>query len=94
MNLRAVAAETTWNSWSWYWLGWLLILTAAFLGPELYALASRHPENTLSAQVWRLEQVKAGEHIWQWSAGHFLIGGIIAVFLVWLLFHFVLGIWH
>jgi hypothetical protein len=41
-----------WNSWSLYWLLWLLI---GFLIPELYAIISGHVENTLSFQVWHLE---------------------------------------
>ena len=81
------------NGWSWYWLGWFLTAVAAFLGPELYALASNHPENTLSAQVWRLEQIAPGQHVWQWTALHVLIGGLLGVLLVWLLGHLLLGIW-
>lgn len=81
------------NGWSSYWAAWFGVAFAAFLIPEVWALFTRHPENTLSAQIWRLEQLKAGQHVWQWTAAHWLIGGILAVVLIWLLFHFVAGIW-
>jgi hypothetical protein len=84
-----------WNAWSWYWLAWfVLTFPVTFLGPELYALWSGHSENTLSAQIWRLEGFIPGQSIWAWSFAHVLIGGIIGTLLVWLLGHFVLGIWH
>lgn len=78
------------NAWSWYWLGWLLSSFTFFIIPESFALASRKPENTLSAQIWRLEGAVTGQPIWQWTAVHFLLGGIIFVFLMWLMLHFVL----
>ncbi|MGH3438118.1 MAG: hypothetical protein ACRDRN_16825, partial [Sciscionella sp.] len=62
--------------------------------PELYALATHHGENTLSAQIWRLEQYKSGQVITQWTALHFLIGGVIVVLLLWLIGHFTFGIWR
>jgi hypothetical protein len=82
------------NGWSTYWIWWFTIAMVAFLGPELYALASHHPENTLSQNVWRLEQIAPGQHVWQWTALHVLIGGSLALLLVWLLGHLVLGIWR
>lgn len=82
------------NSWSTYWLWWAAITFLAFIVPETVALITRHPENTLSAQVWKLEDLHPGEQLWQWTAAHVLIGGVIAVLLLWLLLHFVLGIWR
>jgi hypothetical protein len=82
------------NGWSWYWLAWFSVLVTAFLGPELYALATGHSENTLSANVWRLEQSLPGENLWQWTALHVLIGGCLAVLLIWLLGHLVFGLWR
>lgn len=82
------------NGWSWYWLAWFEVSILAFLGPELYALFTRHNENTLSANIWRLEQVQTGQSLWQWTALHFLVGGSLALLLVWLIFHLVFGIWR
>lgn len=84
-----------WNAWSWYWLTWfVLCFPATFFIPEMYALLTGHAENTLSAQIWRLEGFVPGQPFTSWSAVHFLIGGVIAVLLIWLLGHFVLGIWR
>jgi hypothetical protein len=82
------------NGWSVYWLCWFCGAFFAFLIPEVYALAAGHDENTLSAQIWHLESLTPGQHIWQWSAAHWLIGGMLAVTLVWLIGHFLFGIWH
>lgn len=96
MGTRAIAAATQWNGASWYWLIWFIVaFPLAFLVPELIALASGHPENTLSAQIWRLEGFLPGHAgvVWHWTALHFLIGGVLAILLVWLIGHFTLGIW-
>lgn len=82
------------NAWSAYWLYWFLALLVSFLGPELYALVTGHGENTLSAQVWKLEGLAPGQHVWQWTALHVLIGGGLGLLFVWLIFHFVFGIWR
>lgn len=42
----------TWNGWSIYWACWIAF---GFGIPEGVALATGHPENTLSYQVWHLE---------------------------------------
>jgi hypothetical protein len=83
------------NFWSIYWLCWFIaFLPVSFLVPELYVLAIGQPENTLSANVWRLEQWLPGQNLWQWTALHVLIGGCLAVLLVWLLGHLVFGLWR
>ncbi len=64
-----------WNAWSLYWLGWIVL---GFLPPELYALFTGHPENTLSDQVWHAEGVGATFARW-----------FVASFLGWLFFHMV-----
>lgn len=96
MGTRALAASTGWDGWSWYWLIWFVItFPVAFLVPEIYNIASGRPQDTLSAQIWRLEQFlprQAGP-IWSWTAMHFLIGGVLAVLLIWLIGHFVAGVW-
>lgn len=82
------------NGWSWYWLIWFMASFALFIVPESIALATHHVENTLSAQVWRLEGLQNGQPIWQWTALHVLVGGALAVVLLWLVGHFVLGFWR
>lgn len=64
-----------WNGWSIYWLCWI---GPMFLGPELFALFTHHPENTLSYQVWHVEGT--GETFARWFVG---------ATLLWLLIHMV-----
>lgn len=82
------------NGWSIYWTCWFGAFITAFLIPELWALFTGHPDNTLSANVWRLEQIAPGQHVWQWTALHVLIAGLLVVVLGWLLFHLAFGIWR
>jgi hypothetical protein len=83
------------NKWSWYWLIWFIVMfPISFLIPELIALSKGQPENTLSANVWRLEQAAPGQTIFNWTAIHVLLGGFLFVLLVWLAFHLVFRIWH
>lgn len=78
-----------------YWLVWFLVtFPAGFLIPETIALATGHPENTLSAAIWRLEDLTPGQPIGHWSAFHLLFVGVLAVLFVWLLGHFALGWWR
>jgi hypothetical protein len=81
------------NPWSLYWTCWFLVSVAAFLGPELYCLITNNG-HTLSATVWRLEDLAPGQPLWQWTALHVLISGLLAVVLIWLLLHLTTGIWH
>lgn len=64
-----------WNGWSLYWLAWIAL---GFLVPELYALITGHPGNTLSYQVWHLEGKGA-------TFARYFVGA----FLLWLLIHMV-----
>jgi hypothetical protein len=82
------------NGWSIYWVVWAGAVFVSFAAPEFWALATGHSENTLSQNLWRLEQFLPGQHVWQWSALHFLIGGALLVLLVWLIGHLVFGIWR
>lgn len=70
-----------------YWLAWLIL---GFGVPECYALASGHPQWTLSDTVWRIFQVHANPQPWHWTVAHFLL----AAFMVWLTGHFVFRIWR
>ena len=56
----------TWGNW--YWPIWLVIVTATFLGPEIYSLITDHGPNTLSAWVWKTLQIGRNETPLQWSA--------------------------
>lgn len=75
-----------------YWLAWAVVTFLAFLGPEVYALVTNW-RNTLSAQVWRMLTVQAGQPIGQWSAGHFWFAGIYVTATVWLGGHFLFRFW-
>ena len=60
-----------------FWLIWAL----AGLGYEIWALASGHPADTLSEQIWHLEG-----HGWTFARY------MVATLLVWLTLHLVLKI--
>jgi hypothetical protein len=64
-----------WNWWSVYWLIWLV---CGFGIPEGTALGTGHSENTLSAQVWRME-----------GTGTTFARYWVATFLIWLSIHMV-----
>jgi hypothetical protein len=72
-----------WNFASAYWAVWFGV---AFLGPELYWVATK-PSNTLSAQVWHLENMQPGV---PWSFAHLMV----LFFTLWLLFHFTFGMFR
>jgi len=78
-----------WLTWSRYWAGLSIFCLLAFLGPEIYALATNW-RNTFSMWVWQFERFVPGQSVWHWNARHFLI----AASLVWLFGHFVLGFWR
>jgi hypothetical protein len=94
MSIRAVAYETPWNFWSWYWLILCGAWFVGFCAVEFPMIATGHGENTLSAQVWRLEGFLPGQSVIDWGAAHFLIGGALIVVFLWLIGHFVWGLWR
>lgn len=71
----------------WYWLGFLLL---GFLLPETIALVRHRPQDTLSEAVWHWCQVTPGNTITHWTALHIFV----ALFMIWLTVHIVLGIWR
>jgi hypothetical protein len=77
-----------------YWLVWFLVSIGSFMAVEFWALARGRGQDTLSAQIWRLEQFLPGQNLWQWTALHVLIGGGLFVLLGWLIGHFVFGVWR
>ena len=80
------------NAWSWYWLFWFCGWFTAFIVPEVWALCADW-HNTLSANVWKLEQYRSGQDVMHWSAGHTLFAGVWILMTVWLTGHFLFHIW-
>jgi hypothetical protein len=77
-----------------YWWLWAVTSGAFFLAPEIWALASGHPEATLSAWIWRMEDFLPDQQIWHWNAFHLLFIAMLLVLDVWLLGHFGWGLWR
>lgn len=75
-----------------WWQYYLPIAFGLFIVPETIALVTGHPENTLSEFVWRTFGVIRNQPIQDWSAGHFLFAGMLAVVGVWTILHLALGI--
>jgi hypothetical protein len=71
-----------------YWPIFLGVVFCAFLGPEIYALATGGAPNTLSEWVWLRLNVQSNEKMNQWSALDFLMFGQWCVVVAWLTFHF------
>lgn len=76
-----------------YWSLWAAALVTTFLVPEVWMLVAGRPQDTLSAQIWRLEQYAPGQSLWQWNAFHFLFMGALLLLDVWLIGHFGFRIW-
>lgn len=79
-----------------YWIIWFATSITAFVVPEVWALASGRPQDTLSETIWRMEDLVPG-HLgwpWMWSGAHILFGGGFLLLAVWLTGHFLLGIWR
>ena len=79
--------------WLWapghYWPLWLGATVGTFLLRELWALATGHPEATLSDWVWAHLHIVARETITQWSAADLLLFCVyVSVFILWLPAHF------
>lgn len=77
-----------------YWTIYLPIAFAFFAVPELVALFTGRPENTLSEYVWRTFDVIRHQPISQWSFQHFAFAGIFTLTAGWLIGHFAFGIWR
>lgn len=71
-----------------YWPVWLITAVVTFLVPEIYALVSGHPANTLSDWVWRTLKIAKNQHIGAWTAADFLVFGCWLTLVTWLTFHF------
>jgi len=77
-----------------YWLWWFIAAFGTFIVPEAAALLRGRPQDTLSASIWRWEQVKVGQGIGQWTAAHFLFTGVFVLLTLWLIGHFGWGLWR
>lgn len=77
-----------------YWAWWATLALTGFLVPEIAMLIAGRPEDTLSAQIWRMEQFVPGQSIWAWNAFHFLFISGLIVLDIWLLGHFGFGKWR
>lgn len=76
-----------------YWACWSLGWFISFIIPELMALFSGHPENTLSDNIWRLEKLVPGQAIINWTFFHFAFTGMFILTALWLSGHFGWGLW-
>ncbi|HEX5347863.1 MAG TPA: hypothetical protein VFW64_12315 [Pseudonocardiaceae bacterium] len=76
-----------------YWKWWAVLAFSSFIVPELWALFTNW-QNTLSANVWRMEDFLPGQPVWRWTAVHFLFIGMLLVLFMWLIGHFGWGIWR
>ena len=77
---------------SWYWLIWAII---GFFPVEIYGLI-RNSQDTLSYQIWHLESINLGDP-WifsQWTWVHWTLGAVWFFGFIWLMGHFIFGIWH
>lgn len=74
-----------WNGASLYWLVWVF---GGFFAPELYWVFT-NPKNTLSYQVWHLEGP-----LNRWSFGHYAIAVLVVGLAVFLVGHFVWGLFR
>lgn len=72
-----------------YWLAWFILTFLFFIVPEVVSLVSGHPENTLSASIWRLEDYDPATGLRTWNAFHLLFAGELLTLFVWLFFHFI-----
>jgi hypothetical protein len=75
-----------WNLWSVYWI--VVWFICGFGIPEAWALISRHPQNTLSDQIWRMENNFGPP--WTWNLAHWAV----AIGCLWLAGHMIWHIWR
>lgn len=77
--------KATWGNV--YWPVFLLVALAAFLGPEIYALATGG-KNSLSDWVWRVLVITEREPVLEWSSTDYLVFGCWMVLVSWVTMHF------
>lgn len=71
----------------WYWIVWFV---GGFGVYEITALATGHPERTLSEAIWRWFNVLPGQSFWQIGLLHLLL----VIGLTWAWGHLAWGWWH
>ena len=89
-QVGAVLVTATWGHK--YWLVWSVFTFLTFIVPEVYALVTNW-RNTLSNWVWVALRVQRGQSINQWTAAHFLVGGMLVLVFAWLIGHLVFHLW-
>lgn len=75
------------------WLAWFLISFLSFLIPETIALVTKHPQFTLSASIWRMENYDPARGQRTWNAFHLLFAGELLLLDIWLFGHFIFRRW-
>lgn len=78
------------TGWGWWWITWFF---GGFGLPEAYGLL-RNTQDTLSWQIWGLEQVNFKDpfDFAGWTLVHWVMGVILLGFVVWLGLHMIFGI--
>lgn len=76
-----------------FWACWFFTSISVFLAVELTALFTGHPENTLSYAIWRMESLRTGQPIFQWTFAHLAFTVGFGALSLWLFGHFGFGIW-
>lgn len=82
------------NAARWFWTIWLIVVFGSFLGKEIPSLRASDG-GTLSEFIWWLCGKRDGvsyANPLDWTAGHWLIGGMLTVGLFWLIVHFEFGL--
>ena len=92
-RIAALANQEPSAFWSHYWQYGALAVLVYFGVGEGYTLATNW-QNTLSANIWRMEDFMPGQSVINWSAVHFLFIGVLFVIDIWLLGHFGWGLWR
>lgn len=78
------------TAFGWYWLAWFL---AGFMVPEVYWIINAG-KNTLSDNFWAMERMDIAHpfDLAEWTPLHYFFGAVMLVFVVWLFFHLVFGL--
>jgi hypothetical protein len=76
------------------WATWFAGSISTFLIAEFAMLLTGRPQDTLSANIWRMIRLTPGQSVIRWDAAHFLFIGLLILVFAWLIGHFGWGIWR
>lgn len=79
--------RTLWQAAVW-WPSWIALTFGVFLLRETWALASGHPQDTLSDWTWRILKITANEPVLKWNSTDYLVFGAWLTVVSWLTWHF------